>query len=56
MGLLLSVIVLGVLIVVLSVLIWLGSPFFDMRLVLVDVVLALMMAVFLAVALLAPPD
>jgi hypothetical protein len=53
---LLCVAVLGVAVVFLSAFIWLDSPFFDLRLVFVDAVLVLLMAVLFAKAFMAPRD
>ncbi len=55
-GLLLCAAALGIAVVVLSIFIWLESPFFDLRLVFVDAILAILMAVLFAVAFMAPRD
>lgn len=55
-GLLILAGTLGIFAVVLAFTIWENTPFFDMRLVTIEVALLLSIAALFATALMAPPD
>lgn len=56
LGLMLCSAILGISAVVLAIHIWQSTPFFDMTLVFLDVVLVLLMAASLAIALMSNSD
>jgi len=56
MGLIIVSVILAVCSVVLTIHVWQGTPFFDMNLVFVDVVLFLVVAVLLATVMMSPTD
>jgi hypothetical protein len=55
-GIIVAIILLGLFALTLGFLIWQNTPFFDMRLVLLEVVILLVMAILFALVVMAPPD
>jgi hypothetical protein len=55
-GLIICSVILGLLALVLAIIIWQGTPFFDMKLVFLDVIIVVVMAVLYAIAVMSPSD
>jgi hypothetical protein len=55
-GLIICSVVLGLVAVALSIFIWQSTPFFDMSLVFLDVIIVVLMAVLYAIAVMSPQN
>ena len=55
-GIVVYIILIGLFALALGLLIWQNTPFFDMRLVLLEVVILLAMAILFALAVMTPSD